>query len=135
MLLAAGGLAAAWTGFARGADSRPMIGVAVAEVAGILALVALIAPVVVPPDLTIDEAASPGATFVFLLIGVGLNVPLLLFYSWYAHHVFRGKYRVPGAERPPGVSATGHAIGASGRVQPDGRRGAAPTRPGAEVVR
>jgi cytochrome d ubiquinol oxidase subunit II len=27
----------------------------------------------------------------FLAVGVGLNVPLLLFYNWFAHHAFSGK--------------------------------------------
>jgi cytochrome d ubiquinol oxidase subunit II len=82
----------------------------VAELAGLLALVTLVAPVIVPPGLTIQAAASPGLTFLFLFIGVGLNVPLLLFYSWYAHHVFRGKYRVPDEQRPAGLSASANAL-------------------------
>ncbi len=27
----------------------------------------------------------------FLAVGIGLNVPLILFYNWFAHHAFRGK--------------------------------------------
>jgi len=28
---------------------------------------------------------------VFLAVGIGLNVPLILFYNWFSHHAFRGK--------------------------------------------
>jgi cytochrome d ubiquinol oxidase subunit II len=27
----------------------------------------------------------------FVAVGIGLNVPLLLFYNWFAHREFRGK--------------------------------------------
>lgn len=110
VVIAAGGFVVAWRGFGRRPDSRPLTGVVVAEVAGLLALVTLVAPTLVPPGLTIQAAKSPGLTFLLLLIGVGLNVPLLLFYSWYAHHVFRGKYRVPDEQRPAGLSASAHAL-------------------------
>lgn len=108
--IAAGGFVLAWLGFARKPDRRSLTGVVVAEIAGLLALVTLVAPTLVPPGLTIQAAKSPGLTFLLLLIGVGLNVPLLLFYSWYAHHVFRGKYRVPDAQRPAGMSASAQAL-------------------------
>ena len=105
VLVAAAGLVVAWTGFGDRPDRWPVTGIAVAEVAGLLALVSAVFPVVVPPHLTIDQVKSPGSTFVFLLIGVGLNIPLLLFYSWYSHRVFRGKYQVPPEELVDGVSA------------------------------
>jgi cytochrome d ubiquinol oxidase subunit II len=28
---------------------------------------------------------------VFLTVGIGVNVPLVLFYNWFAHHTYRGK--------------------------------------------
>jgi cytochrome bd-type quinol oxidase subunit 2 len=28
---------------------------------------------------------------VFLLVGIGLNIPLILFYTWFAHRTFSGK--------------------------------------------
>lgn len=110
VVIAAGGFVLAWIGFSRGPDSRSLTGVVVAELAGLLALVTLVAPTIVPPGLTIQGAESPGLTFLLLFVGVGLNVPLLLFYSWYAHHVFRGKYRVPDEQRPAGLSASAHAL-------------------------
>ena len=41
--------------------------------------------------LTVYNAVSPDRTMEFLAIGIGLDVPLILFYTWYAHYAFRGK--------------------------------------------
>jgi cytochrome bd ubiquinol oxidase subunit II len=56
-----------------------------------LAVVAARYPVLAPPGLTVTAAAAPGTTMAFLAVGVGLNVPLILYYTWFAHHAFRGK--------------------------------------------
>jgi cytochrome d ubiquinol oxidase subunit II len=93
VLIAAGGFVLAGIGFARGRDNWPLTGVVTAEVAGMLAALTAIVPLIVPPGLTISAAKAPGLTFDLLLYGVGANVPLLLFYSWYSHRVFRGKWR------------------------------------------
>lgn len=50
-------------------------------------------PNVVPPDITIWEAASSPATQRFLLYGVAVVVPLILLYTAYSYYVFRGKIR------------------------------------------
>jgi cytochrome bd ubiquinol oxidase subunit II len=109
-VVAAGGFVLAWIGFDRGPDRLALTGVATAEVAGLAGLVTVVVPVIVPPGLTVQAASAPGLTFDLLLFGVGANVPLLLFYSWYSHRVFRGKWRVPASQRPPGISAAGYAI-------------------------
>jgi cytochrome d ubiquinol oxidase subunit II len=36
------------------------------------------------------NTAAPDRTMTFLAVGIGLNVPLILFYNWFAHHIFRG---------------------------------------------
>jgi cytochrome d ubiquinol oxidase subunit II len=110
VVIAVGGFLFAGRGFGHGWDGRALTGVVIAETAGLLALITVIAPVLVPPGITIHNARSPGLTFLLLLIGIGANIPLVLFYSWYAHHVFRGKYRVADSDRPTGVSAAAHAI-------------------------
>ena len=56
-----------------------------------LAVVTARYPVLVPPSLTVGGSASPSRTMEFLAIGIGLDVPLVLFYHWYAHYAFRGK--------------------------------------------
>ncbi|GAB2712072.1 cytochrome d ubiquinol oxidase subunit II [Kitasatospora kifunensis] len=96
--------ALAWYGFGREPDARPFAAVLGAQVAGLLALVTATAPVVVPPGLSVHAAASPVGSQVFLLIGVGCCMPVVLAYNIYAWWVFRGKYRPP-AEAALAVSA------------------------------
>lgn len=48
-------------------------------------------PYVIPYSMTIYQAASPHPALVFLSIGGSIMVPILLVYTGYAYHVFRGK--------------------------------------------
>jgi cytochrome d ubiquinol oxidase subunit II len=72
-------------------DFVPVVGLATATIAVVVAVVVARYPVLIPPALTLDDAVSPPNTMVFLAVGIGLNVPLLLFYNWFAHREFRGK--------------------------------------------
>jgi len=48
-------------------------------------------PMIVPPDMTIWEAAAPVSTQVFLLVGAAVLIPIILAYNAYAYWLFRGK--------------------------------------------
>jgi cytochrome d ubiquinol oxidase subunit II len=72
-------------------DSAPIVGLAAATVALVVAVVVARYPVLIPPALTLDDTVSPPNTMVFVAVGIGLNVPLLFFYNWFAHRTFRGK--------------------------------------------
>ena len=48
-------------------------------------------PLIVPPDITIWDAAAPRDSQLFLLVGAAVMIPLILAYSGYAYWVFRGK--------------------------------------------
>jgi cytochrome d ubiquinol oxidase subunit II len=48
-------------------------------------------PAMVPPDLTIWQAAAPDESLWFLLVGAMVLVPMILAYTAYAYWVFRGK--------------------------------------------
>ena len=72
-------------------DSVPLAGLVTATVALVSAVVVARYPVLAPPALTLDDAVSPRNTMDFLAVGIGLNMPLLLFYNWFAHRAFRGK--------------------------------------------
>ena len=48
-------------------------------------------PYVVPTQVTIWEAAAPRNAQVFMLIGAGILIPIILAYTAYAYWVFRGK--------------------------------------------
>ena len=48
-------------------------------------------PNIIPPDVTIWEAAAPQRSQVFMLVGVAIIMPLILAYTAWAYWVFRGK--------------------------------------------
>ncbi len=48
-------------------------------------------PYIVPPTLTIWEAAAPDASLAFTLVGAVILIPLILAYTAYSYWVFRGK--------------------------------------------
>ena len=48
-------------------------------------------PEIVPPSITIWEAAAPPESQAFLLVGAIVLVPTILAYTAYAYWVFRGK--------------------------------------------
>ena len=53
-------------------------------------------PLMVPPDITIWQAAAPRASQVFALVGAAVLIPTILCYSAFSYWVFRGKVQ-PGA--------------------------------------
>ncbi len=48
-------------------------------------------PYIVPTEVTIYEAAAPRASQIFMLVGAGVLIPIILAYTAYAYWVFRGK--------------------------------------------
>ncbi|GAA3874321.1 cytochrome d ubiquinol oxidase subunit II [Celeribacter arenosi] len=50
-------------------------------------------PNLVPPSLTIAEAAAPDSSLKFLLVGAVVLIPMILAYTAYSYWVFRGKVR------------------------------------------
>lgn len=92
---AAAACAVAWHAFGRRPDWRPFAAVAAVIVCGLLGLVAISVPVVVPAGLTVHQAASPHSSELFLVLGVGLCMPFVLAYNIYAWRSFRGKYTAP----------------------------------------
>jgi cytochrome bd ubiquinol oxidase subunit II len=48
-------------------------------------------PYVVPPGITICDAAAPERSQIFMLVGVGITMPLIIGYTVWAYWVFRGK--------------------------------------------
>jgi cytochrome d ubiquinol oxidase subunit II len=86
------------------ADAVPFLGLAVAVGAVLLAFTVARYPVLLPPDLTLTRAASPDTSLWFLIIGVGANIPLVIIYHWYMHHVFRRRVGDDGAVIDDGPS-------------------------------
>ena len=58
---------------------------------GFLGLAISLWPNLIPPDVTIWEAAAPRSSQMFLLVGMLILLPVLLAYVGYTYWVFRGK--------------------------------------------
>ncbi len=48
-------------------------------------------PLIVPPAISIWQAAAPPASQAFLLVGAVVLIPIILAYTGYAYWLFRGK--------------------------------------------
>jgi len=48
-------------------------------------------PMMVPPDITIWQAAAPRASQLFVLVGASVLIPVICIYSGFSYWVFRGK--------------------------------------------
>jgi len=48
-------------------------------------------PYLVPPEITIWDAAAPAQSQVFMLVGVAVIMPVIIAYTAWAYWVFRGK--------------------------------------------
>lgn len=82
-----------WRALTRGAERLPFLcalGIFVLCFAG---LGISMFPLMVPPDITIWDAAAPRDSQLFLLVGASVLVPIILAYTATAYWVFRGKVR------------------------------------------
>jgi cytochrome d ubiquinol oxidase subunit II len=104
LLVAAGGVGIAIMTMrpASSSHSVPIAGLATTTVALLIAIAVARYPFLAP-GLTTDATVSPEATMTFLAVGVGLNLPLLLLYNWFAHHAFSGAIASPGGRETPKV--------------------------------
>jgi cytochrome d ubiquinol oxidase subunit II len=59
--------------------------------AGFLGFFASIYPHALPPDITFYDAAAEPATLRFTLLGAAIILPVVLGYTIYSYHIFRGK--------------------------------------------
>jgi cytochrome d ubiquinol oxidase subunit II len=101
-VLLAGGLAFALRSFridssATGSDRAPVLATLAVYGGGLLLAGGLLYPTLVPPDITVHEAASPHSSLLFVMIGVGVVIPIILTYQAFGYWVFRGKL-TPGHE-------------------------------------
>jgi cytochrome d ubiquinol oxidase subunit II len=68
------------------------IGIFVASLAG---LAGSLSPYLVPRSVTAIEAGSDSLTLVFMMLGIGLLIPVMIAYNAYQYAVFRGKVAGP----------------------------------------
>jgi cytochrome bd ubiquinol oxidase subunit II len=91
-LLALANAVALWRAALRqGRDARPFLLALSFFVLGFAGLVLGIWPNIVPPALTIWEAASPPSSQGFVLVGLVILLPMILGYTYWSYSVFRGK--------------------------------------------
>jgi len=76
---------------AQGRDSRPFVLTLTFFALGFAGLVLGLWPYIVPPHLTIWQAASSPSSQIFLGVGILLLMPAILGYTWWSYRVFRGK--------------------------------------------
>ncbi len=56
-----------------------------------LGLGLVVFPYIIPPTITIYQAASSPSALVFMIVFIGFLIPIMLFYNIYNYMVFRGK--------------------------------------------
>jgi cytochrome d ubiquinol oxidase subunit II len=89
LLIAVAGFYTVWRWAGRAPNQVSFFAAAAVETAGLLALVCLYFPQLVPPTVTIDSAAAGRTTLVFLTAMIGILGPGTVAYGIYAHWVFR----------------------------------------------
>ncbi|WP_421693531.1 cytochrome d ubiquinol oxidase subunit II [Aestuariivirga sp.] len=88
--------AAAWallTGLRDNHTLRPFLATVAIFILSFAGLGISFYPHLVPPSLTIWDAAAPDNSLKFLLVGAAVLVPMILAYTAYSYWVFRGKVR------------------------------------------
>ena len=58
---------------------------------GYLGLCVSLWPNIIPPSITVHQAAAPTSSLKFTLVGVVFIVPVILIYTFWSYRVFRGK--------------------------------------------
>ncbi|SDO95436.1 cytochrome bd-I ubiquinol oxidase subunit 2 apoprotein [Pseudomonas arsenicoxydans] len=85
-------------GFALGFRSRrqslPLIGALGVFVLAFALMIGVLFPMIVPPQLTLQAAASGPNSQMFMLVGFAVLIPVTLIYNTYGFSVFSGKVRV-----------------------------------------
>ena len=82
-----------WTGLAKGEETAPFVSTIALFLLGFVGLAASNLPFIVPPTLDVWQAAAHPSSQLFMLIGVLILLPIILAYTVFVYHTFRGKVR------------------------------------------
>jgi cytochrome d ubiquinol oxidase subunit II len=85
---------ALWRAVMRKAEVAPFLLALSFFALGFVGLVLGIWPNLLPPNLSIWEAAAPPSSQGFVLVGALIMLPAVLGYTWWSYSVFRGKVRL-----------------------------------------
>lgn len=80
-----------WTGLRDRDHRRPFLATIALFVLSYVGLGVSFYPNLIPPALTIANAAAPESSLRFLLVGAAVLIPMILSYTAYSYWVFRGK--------------------------------------------
>jgi cytochrome d ubiquinol oxidase subunit II len=85
-----------WRALGRGAQSAPFLLTLALFALCFVGLGINMYPFIVPGQVTIWDAAAPRSSQVFMLVGAGIMLPIILGYTGWAYWVFRGKVGTEG---------------------------------------
>ena len=80
-----------WRAVMRRAEVVPFVAAISFFVLGFVGLIIGMWPNLLPPTLSIWEAAAPRSSQLFVLVGLIVLLPVILGYVWWSYRVFRGK--------------------------------------------
>jgi len=84
---------AIWRNLRQGHDLGPFVGAVMLFLLGFVGLAISFYPIVVPPSLTLFEAAAHPDSQMFSLVGVLMLLPIIVGYFVFVYWTFRGKLR------------------------------------------
>lgn len=84
-------LALLWRSLDKKQDVAPFVWAILLFLLTFAGLGLVVFPYIIPTEITIYEAAAAPSSLVFMLIFIGLLIPIMLFYNLYNYIVFRGK--------------------------------------------
>ena len=86
-----------WFGLLRGLndhrEAQPFLAALGVYLVCFIGLAISFFPYIVPPTLTVWQAAAPESSLSFLLVGAGFLIPIVLAYTGFTYWIFRGKVR------------------------------------------
>jgi cytochrome d ubiquinol oxidase subunit II len=83
----------AWRWLEQGRDIPPFLAAIVLFMLGYAGLAISLFPYLVPPSITIWDAAATPASQIFMLLGTLPLLPVILIYTGFVYYLFRGKLR------------------------------------------
>lgn len=79
------------TSLDRKQERAPFIWTILIFVLTFIGLALVVFPYIIPPEITIYEAAADPSSLVIMIVFIGFLIPVMLFYNLYQYVVFRGK--------------------------------------------
>ena len=87
-------IALLWRSLSKKQEILPFILTILIFLLTFLGLALVVFPYIIPPSITIYEAAASPSSLVFMLIFISFLIPIMVFYNIYNYFVFRGKVTI-----------------------------------------